>query len=435
MRKRRPGVSLFSNCGAGDRGFADAGFLFRIMAELEPERLAVASLNHPRARTVEGDLTETLHEPETGVLDAYRKVEGSTRPALLAACPPCQGMSSARSERGRENDVAASARDPRNLLVSVIADAVGELEPRLVVVENVPAFLRRQVKHPRSGKAISAARFLVDELSSSYEVFPLLADLADFGVPQRRRRSFLTFVHRDEPGLQVLGALGLSPYPRATHVDRRVTVGEALAELTVKRLSAVSEAAARDPSEPLHFVSVLPGEYYRMIAATPAGGSAWTNATCVDCGTQTPNDEAVRCVCGTLLPRPIVDEDGVPRLVKGFRRSSYRRMDADAPAPTITTASGRISSDNTLHFSQNRVLSPLECQHLQTFPRGFKWGDTLEKHGVMKLRAMIGEAVPPMFTRLHGRVLVRVLDGTVSHALAEDDARVGKARKALGIDR
>src|SRR5207253_3172641 len=143
----------------------------------------------------------TLGAPGTGVIAVYREVLGATRPQLLAACPPCQGMSSARGERGREHDVKASARDPRNLLVSVIADAVAELAPRLVVVENVPAFLRRKVRHPKTRKPVAAARYLVDVLAEQYEVFPLLCDLAHFGVPQRRRRAFLTFVARDEPGL------------------------------------------------------------------------------------------------------------------------------------------------------------------------------------------------------------------------------------------
>lgn len=29
-------VSLFSNCGAGDVGYRDAGFRFDVMAELDP---------------------------------------------------------------------------------------------------------------------------------------------------------------------------------------------------------------------------------------------------------------------------------------------------------------------------------------------------------------------------------------------------------------
>src|SRR6476619_2305180 len=105
-------VSLFSNCGAGDVGYRQAGFRFDVMAELDPRRLEVCLLNHPGAVGVPGDLRETWPR----VIEAYREQAGEVIPALLAACPPCQGMSSARGDRGLENDADAGSRDDRNLL-------------------------------------------------------------------------------------------------------------------------------------------------------------------------------------------------------------------------------------------------------------------------------------------------------------------------------
>jgi DNA (cytosine-5)-methyltransferase 1 len=177
-------VSLFSNCGAGDVGFANAGFAFDVMAELDERRLSVALRNHPCAAGVPGDLRETLPM----VLELFRHRAGEEPPALLAACPPCQGMSSAQSSRGLGKDADAGSRDARNLLVRVIADAVHQLAPRVVVVENVQPFLMRKVRNPVTGEAVSAANYLIEELASSYTVFPLVADLADFGVPQSRKR-------------------------------------------------------------------------------------------------------------------------------------------------------------------------------------------------------------------------------------------------------
>jgi DNA (cytosine-5)-methyltransferase 1 len=107
-------------------------------------------------------------------------------------------------------------------------------------------------------------------------------------------------------------------------------------------------------------------------------------------------------------------------------------MRPDEPAATITTASGRVSSDNTLHPSENRVLSMLECQHLQTFPATFKWGDHMERYGTGSVRAMIGEAVPPQFTEMHGRVLASMLRGRAARsAISISDDRVRRALKAL----
>ena len=186
----RPSISLFSNCGAGDYGYRSAGFSFVVMAELVKKRLRVAGLNHPGATMVSGDLRSTW----TDVVEAYQRHFNGQDPWLLSACPPCQGMSSANSNRGKGNDVDAGARDPRNLLVLPIVEVAMRLQPRAVVVENVPAFLTRKVPHPKSGEARSAASLLVEMLAERYVVFPLLCDLAHYGVPQRRREG-LPYVH------------------------------------------------------------------------------------------------------------------------------------------------------------------------------------------------------------------------------------------------
>jgi DNA (cytosine-5)-methyltransferase 1 len=429
-------VSLFSNCGAGDVGYAAAGFHFDVMAELDARRLQVALLNHSDALGVSGDLRETLPE----VVAAYRTVADTVPPALLAACPPCQGMSSARSTRGSEQDADAGSRDERNLLVQVIASAVHELQPRSVVVENVQAFLTRKVRHPYTQEPVSAARFLIGELADDYEVYPMKGNLADFGVPQSRKRSFLTLIRKSEPATQILSRKDQVPYPWPSHVtDRKghVTLGEALVSYGLGTLDAKSSDAAAGDGD-LHSVPVWPEERYEMVNAIPAGSgrSAWENDDCLHCGRRVRDRRRVDCTkCGRPLPRPITtDAAGKPKLVTGFH-SSYRRMAPGLPAATITTASGHLGSDRTVHPWENRVLSPLECALLQTFPRSFNWGNALEQWGHTNVRAMIGEAVPPLFTRKHGRILASLLNGVPPRvALAASDRRVTSAVNALHLD-
>lgn len=426
-------VSLFSNCGAGDIGFAKAGFQFEVMAELDSRRLSVALLNHPTAHGVAGDLRETLPT----VVAAYRRRAGVAAPALLAACPPCQGMSSAQSGRGLGSDPDAGSRDARNLLVEVIADAVQQLAPRAVVVENVQAFLMRKVRHPETGDPISGANYLIDKLSGDYAMFPLSTDLADFGVPQSRKRSFLTFIRHSEGAIEILSRRARAPYPWPSHATPQtgpVRLRSALESFCLPMLDARSRETAAS-SHPMHVVPVWPEERYRMVGAIPpcSGQSAWDNDQCPQCGTRTRDERRLRCSrCRTLLPRPITrGKDGELRLVTGFH-TSYRRMSPDEPAATITTASGHLGSDRTIHPWENRVLSPLECALLQTFPRSFEWGDALEQWGHTNMRAMIGEAVPPLFTYKHGRILAQLLRGVPPRlALSAVDRRVQAANRSL----
>lgn len=433
----RIAVSLFSNCGAGDVGFANAGFQFRVVSEIERRRLRLAALNHQAAAAVWGDLRGTYEE----VIVQFRALDGG-RPDLLAACPPCQGMSTARRDRGPDHDVKAGGRDGRNLLVVPIARVADALLPKAVVVENVPPFLTRQVPHPETGEGVSAARLLISLLEEEYAVFPFLTDLADYGVPQHRKRAFLTFIHREEPCVEWLLGQDLVPYPKPTHAQDHggepVSLREALEELDASSLDASSHDAAESDEE-LHTVPVWSKRLYQMVAAIPAnsGASAWENTECSDCGdVEVGAEDAVCPECGGPLTRPVVEEDGSWRLVKGFRSSSYRRMHPDQPATTVTTANGRVGSSSTIHPWENRVLSALECAHLQTLPDDFKWGDApVSVIGVNELRAMIGEAVPPRFTEAHGSVIEACLnDGQSPELLETSDRRCVEARAALELE-
>lgn len=409
-------ISLFSNCGAGDVGFRRAGFRFRVMGELDPRRLEVALLNHPGAIGVPGDLRETWPE----VVRQYKSIAGRRRPKLLCACPPCQGMSSARAGKSKHDDADAGSRDARNLLVLVIANVAMATKPDLIVVENVPAFLTKKVRHPETQHPISASNLLIEMLKEDYEVFPIVTDLSDFGVPQTRKRSFLTFIRKSVRGLRDLRNNACAPFPKPTHAldygGQPITLAAALQGFELPRLDAASDRRARAEGHGgLHFVPIWDDRIYDMVSSIPpnTGRSAWENNRCLSCETEVTCEEAAVCpACGVALPRPVVSNIGeAPRLVRGFRNSSYRRMDPYRPAATITTASGHVGSDNTIHPFENRLLSPLECALIQSFPRTFKWGRALAAWGHTTVREMIGEAVPPRFTELHGRVLVSVLSG------------------------
>lgn len=418
-------VSLFSNCGAGDVGFRLAGFEFEAMAELDPRRLAVALRNHPGAHGIPGDIRHTW----PAVVNVYRSRANADRPALLAACPPCQGMSSARGK---------AVEDERNLLVVPIAAVALRLRPRLIVVENVVQFFTRHVLDPRTDEPISAARLLVEILSPEYHAFPIVAELEEWGVPQHRKRAFLTFVHREEEPLTALRREGLSPYPLPHRAPEYggpgpIRLRDALRAMGLPRLDARTAQTACDPKRRLHAVPVWLDRRYPMVAAIPKhkGATAWENRRCERCkGDQDVGPEATVCpTCTGPLLRPLVFDDNGWRFIKGFRSSSYRRMKSDEPAATITTATGHIGSSTTIHPSQNRLLSPLECSGLQTFPPSFDWGNALELWGPTNVREMIGEAVPPLFTFLHGVVLRGLLTGTrPMPMLPASDPRCRRAR-------
>jgi DNA (cytosine-5)-methyltransferase 1 len=434
-------VSLFSNCGAGDVGYRNAGFHFDVMAELDPHRLEVAILNHPGASPIPGDLRDTWPQ----VIEEYKAKAGGEQLDLLAACPPCQGVSSARGNRGLAADPDAGMKDKRNLLAVIIAEVARQLNPRIIVVENVPAFLTRKVRHPKTNEAVSAANLLASMLEPDYAVFVILVDLCEYGVPQTRKRTFLTFIRKDTQSLNDLILKNRAPFPIPSYaVDyggaEPISVLAALKTFNLPSLDASSKAAATSEiANGLHSVPVWQDHRYKMVAAIPpnSGASAWENTICEHCGPVNVDISDFLCPqCQAPLLKPIVqNEDGSYRLVKGFITSSYRRMRPADPAATITTGSGQVGSHFTIHPFENRLFSALECAYLQTFPEDFKWGEALSKWGHTNVRQMIGEAVPPLFTELHGNTLASILAGELpANLISYNDPRCASARKKLNSD-
>ena len=78
---------------------------------------------------------------------------------------------------------------------------------------------------------------------------------------------------------------------------------------------------------------------------------------CERCGKVNAGPEDAACpVCTAPLLRPVVREaNDSYRLVKGLRKSSYTRMAPDVPAATVTTASGHVDSDLTIHPFEHRL--------------------------------------------------------------------------------
>lgn len=414
-------VSLFTNCGAGDVGYQDAGFNFRVVAELEPRRAKVAELNLEGSVAVPGDVRDNLGE----ITEAWRRKGDDRAPDLLCACPPCQGMSSARAYR--RGDTELDLDDPRNLLITAVADAVDQFQPRAVVIENVPRFLTRPVLE-RDGIKLSAPDYLLERVGTDYAAYPVVLDLADYGVPQRRRRTFITLIRRDEHAVEALRKAKTTPYPLP--LGQVMTMGDALLQRGLAGIPTSAHVVedAEGWMRQLHVAPLWPEDdwRYRMVAATaPNGGSAWENTACSGgCPDVAPRaDDAVCPSCREPLLRPVVPlSGGGYRLVSGFRNTSYRRHDLNAVAATITTASGHVGSDTTLHPTEHRLLSVAECAVLQTFPADFKWGNAPTAWGLGPVRAMIGEAVPPHFTRQHGAELARLLrGGDASGLLPYDD--------------
>ena len=416
-------ISLFCSSGIGDLGIKQNGIKTIIANELLPERVKLFKTNYPDCKMFPGDIW-TLKDK----IIEYYKDNFAEVPFLILATPPCQGMSS--NGMGKMmSDYRKGLRpkfDERNRLILPTLDVIVALQPKWVIFENVPN-MKNTLIYDEQGNMVNIIDYIFTRLGNNYVGSANVVDVADYGVPQHRKR-LITILSRIDVAKEYFKKHSTF-LPPVTHASTDVgtlkhwvTVREAIASLP--KIDGKKGLNEMPQFNPLHKVPPLDEKKYTWVANTPEGETAFNNqctnplcryqgnqrhgAKVVDGINQSFTDTPLYCQkCGALLPRPYVKgKDGSLRLMKGFV-SAYKRMNWDEPASTLTQNFQFACSDNKLHPSQNRVLSLYEALILQTISN-YDYSFIVDGKQVSDglIRDTIGESVPP-----------RLIDMVVAHLL------------------
>lgn len=326
-------IDLFCGAGGLSLGLKQAGFKVLAAVDLDPLAIKSFKANHRKTKVILDDLRRV---PASRLRRELRLKPGQLD--LLASCPPCQSFSSLKTLNGRKRVRDKNSKD----LLFEILRFVRELNPKAVMVENVP----RLARDPRIRVLSRALRQL------GYECRRKVLNAANYGVPQRRKRMILIAVKK---------RFGKPTFASPWKPGR--TVRDAISSLP----------APRNSSDPLHNIREYRSKEIRdLIARIPLDGGGRKSLS---------DDEQLEC----------------HKRCDGFR-DIYGRMSWDAAAPTITGGCVNPSKGRFLHPKSNRCVTLREAALLQGFPPGYTIALDGGKFAAARL---IGNALPPPFIRRH----------------------------------
>jgi DNA (cytosine-5)-methyltransferase 1 len=191
-------VDLFSGAGGFAEGFRQAGFRVLLGIDNDPAAIRSFKANFPEAIALAMDIKEV-----SGAL--IERLVG--RPDVVIGSPPCEPYTGANPRR-RKNPLERLYEDPAGQLVLHFARIVGELKPRVFVMENVPGILDVEDELRRIFREAGYSRVYFNVLKAE-----------DYGTPSHRLRVFISNIKIKPPKRsKVIGveeALSSLPEPGA----------------------------------------------------------------------------------------------------------------------------------------------------------------------------------------------------------------------------
>jgi DNA (cytosine-5)-methyltransferase 1 len=344
MKSRYSVIDLFCGCGGASLGLKLAGH--KIVAAVDIDPVACKTLSENLGlEPICGDLR---YIDGYEILDTYGF--GKDDIDLVVGCPPCQGFSSLRRTRYPDG------QDPRKGLVVAFLERISEIQPNIVIFENVPGIAK--------GKGLIYLNlFLCTMEKMKYKINWDLINAVDFGVPQFRKRLI---------AICVKGATKPPPFPRKTHSNPNEgdetllpwrTVRDAIGDLPPLK------PGQSDPSIPNHTARNHSPKVLEIIRKIPKNGGSRKSL---------PPELWLPCHKKLKARRG------------GGAENVYGRMSWDKPSPTITCRCTTPSSGRFIHPEQDRAITPREAARLQSFPDDFFFPKELNR-----AERLIGNAVPP----------------------------------------
>lgn len=390
-------MDLYAGVGGFTLGFEAAGmFETRLLVDSDEGARTTFKRNRPRVPYWRKDLSDV---PATRLMELAKLDVGDLD--VLTAGPPCQGLSKIGS---RHLD------DPRNRQLKHTAEIIEGLQPRLAIIENVPAlFWDEQVP-------------LFEELSdllhaAGYGVDAKVLDAWRFGVPQLRRRLFIVAARAD------LGKVG-TVFPVGDGSDvftaQELIRAAAAGEPTCPPGLSVEEAVGDLPSieagggEECQSYSFEPRSDYQR-ARRGNAQVLFNHRARAHAG---PMMEKIRMIPEGGRNQDLGDDERLRADdAREYFSQAYARLHRGGMAQTITTFFHNPGSGRFIHYRDDRALTVREAARFQSFDDDFFFVGKNEQ-----MMRQVGNAVPVLLAKALAEHMSTVLIRTGERDTLRADA-------------
>jgi len=342
--KKINGLSLFSGGGIGEMNLGNSPVKIVVANEILETRSDFYKFYNPHVKMFNIDIRG--NNSKKMIIDECRKKKVD----FIMATPPCQGA----SLLGKNKNTEEMRKDFRNYLIFDALEIIDSIKPSFVLFENVVRFYTMKYDFGNH-KGITLLEILKLKYGKEYNIDYDVFNSADYGVPQTRKRGIVRMFK--------FGKRWNNPTK-----TKQITVREAIGKLPSLESGEKSDIKN-------HYARVHTKEHILCMKHTATGHSALEN--------------------DVYYPK---DETG--NKSHGFS-ATYKRIEWDKPAPTITMRNDCISSQSNVHpgrllkdgtYSDARVLTLREIFILSSINPDLEIPSNVSD---IQVRYIVGEGVPP----------------------------------------
>jgi len=394
MKEKIHTIDLFTGCGGLMDGFEATGF-YDTLACVEWEKAPCENAKQrlknkwgyadAENRVLQFDIQRTnelfngWNDKKFGEHKGLDSLVKNKKVDLIIGGPPCQAYSVA----GRIRDEKGMKEDYRNFLFESFIIVVKKYKPKAFVFENVPGLLSAKPKNRlivlEIVKAFDKAGYVVIDPKKA------LIDFTEYGIPQNRKRLIILGIRKDVFGEKAESLLVKFYAELANQKEKKQTVKQAICDLPKllpnKDGKIDCYTKSKVPNHIARYQNKRDKDIFYMLAKD----------------IETGKNKFVRISEIKKVYKKATGNDSAVH--------KYNVLRLDKPSNTIPA---HLYKDGLRHIhpdpKQSRTITVREAARLQTFPDDYVFIGSMADQF-----KMIGNAVPPKFSKKLANVIYNVL--------------------------